>query len=1083
MSNITATLVSGQTAVVGVASSREAYEIEVSTGVAGATGVGVVGANIVGGMLNITLSNSATINAGSVVGTPVTGSITFTGNTIGQASNGSINISTDAKTWTFGANGTFAIPGGISANGSVGTTGQVLTSNGTTAYWNTPAAANTQTDRLTSNGQNVVLGSDKRLTLPGTLVLPGGIALEEDDGSLYVSASDDVILSALGTGKAFIRTANETKEWEFGTDGNITLPVDGTVLASNGARVTNIYANNKLYVGSNFTQMPVSVLVSGAGPRNEWAFTPDSVLTLPQTGKISVVGIPAANVASLKTAYEEAEVLYQDALTSWRTSSAFTPVWFKMSGRLAYDQIIAWTLPNGVPPLPVNLVPLAYTCKISYSAWQDAVTSSKLSVKSDTASWEFDSTSKLTLPQGGSIVGGNTAAIQAAYDEWQQEQTDWLYVITTGGTDTNIRPWHFAGPSPEERMDVVLAMWQAQQTVQTLDWVPISAAYYNEVRAWLSVSANSDGYRLWKKLTTGVNITSDTKTWAFTNDGAITFPDSTVQTKAFVGSYDQLTLGLPRIPRSTATNAIHAVDISNTNNNRDGIVIYDTGDSRVRMYANGTGWYTFATTADVAAVADRLTSNGHTVVLGTDGVLTAPGEVYGQYFSLRGGNSNGTIGSLGYGGNTVDLFGTEGVNITTSAPEDGPQWRFGTDGVLTTSGNGTIATSNTGSNTSMKIAVHWNDPSASPAVNHVTSVWTFQHNGITFPDSTTQRTAFTGNATNASLLGGIAADQYTTYGGSYSWTNTHVFSNTIQMSTIRGVQHDVVGDNVTGVPIYSGAGANSYVWMGADLSNTNTQAVVAFGDITGWTITAEDNPSVTATVTSMNPVGNWSVGTSGPLAYSAGRTFKFTSPDYAAAYVQAVSVNVSSNTWTFNSNGALTFPDSTLQTTAFNVANAYTFSGVHTHSANVIFNAATTISGNAAAAFGNVTINGTLTATGNISGNTAGFEIGYKDIPQNYTNTSFTIALSDRGKHIYTANGTAQTITIANNASVAFPIGTAITIVSQGAGTITVARGTGVSLYLAANNTSADRTVSTYGMATLLKVATDTWFISGAGVA
>lgn len=139
------------------------------------------------------------------------------------------------------------------------------------------------------------------------------------------------------------------------------------------------------------------------------------------------------------------------------------------------------------------------------------------------------------------------------------------------------------------------------------------------------------------------------------------------------------------------------------------------------------------------------------------------------------------------------------------------------------------------------------------------------------------------------------------------------------------------------------------------------------------------------------------------------------------------------NSWLFGNTGSLTFPDTTVQTTAY-------------------------------------------------TGNTGGYEIGYKDVPQNYTNTSFTIALSDRGKHIYTANGTSQTITIANNSSVAFPIGTAISIVNQGAGTITVARGSGVSLYLAANSTSADRSIATYGMATILKVGTNTWFINGAGV-
>lgn len=137
---------------------------------------------------------------------------------------------------------------------------------------------------------------------------------------------------------------------------------------------------------------------------------------------------------------------------------------------------------------------------------------------------------------------------------------------------------------------------------------------------------------------------------------------------------------------------------------------------------------------------------------------------------------------------------------------------------------------------------------------------------------------------------------------------------------------------------------------------------------------------------------------------------------------------------------------------------------------------------NTAISTGNVTVNGNITLTGNVTGNTAGFTIGYLDVPQNYTNTSFTVSLSDRGKHIYTANGTSQTITIANNSSVQFPIGSAISIVNQGAGTVTIARGTGVSLYLAANNTNADRTIATYGMATILKVDTDTWFINGAGV-
>jgi hypothetical protein len=39
-----------------------------------------------------------------------------------------------------------------------------------------------------------------------------------------------------------------------------------------------------------------------------------------------------------------------------------------------------------------------------------------------------------------------------------------------------------------------------------------------------------------------------------------------------------------------------------------------------------------------------------------------------------------------------------------------------------------------------------------------------------------------------------------------------------------------------------------------------------------------------------------------------------------------------------------------------------------------------------------------------------------------------------------------------------------------------------VNLYLAANSTSSNRNVAAYGMATLIKVEANTWFINGTGV-
>jgi hypothetical protein len=47
---------------------------------------------------------------------------------------------------------------------------------------------------------------------------------------------------------------------------------------------------------------------------------------------------------------------------------------------------------------------------------------------------------------------------------------------------------------------------------------------------------------------------------------------------------------------------------------------------------------------------------------------------------------------------------------------------------------------------------------------------------------------------------------------------------------------------------------------------------------------------------------------------------------------------------------------------------------------------------------------------------------------------------------------------------------------------VTISPNTGVSLYLAGNTISASRIVTTYGMASLISVAANTWFINGTGV-
>jgi hypothetical protein len=117
---------------------------------------------------------------------------------------------------------------------------------------------------------------------------------------------------------------------------------------------------------------------------------------------------------------------------------------------------------------------------------------------------------------------------------------------------------------------------------------------------------------------------------------------------------------------------------------------------------------------------------------------------------------------------------------------------------------------------------------------------------------------------------------------------------------------------------------------------------------------------------------------------------------------------------------------------------------------------------------------------GSTLGKVGGFSLGYLEMPQ-VAAGNVTLALADSGKHFYSTSSAPLTVTIPTQAALAFPIGTEVTLVNRGTANLTVDKGS-AALYLAGNTTSASRTITTYGVATLLKVETDIWMISGTGV-
>jgi hypothetical protein len=109
--------------------------------------------------------------------------------------------------------------------------------------------------------------------------------------------------------------------------------------------------------------------------------------------------------------------------------------------------------------------------------------------------------------------------------------------------------------------------------------------------------------------------------------------------------------------------------------------------------------------------------------------------------------------------------------------------------------------------------------------------------------------------------------------------------------------------------------------------------------------------------------------------------------------------------------------------------------------------------------------------------------VGFKNIPQNSQSAAYTLVLADAGKHILhpSTDANARTFTIPANASVAYPLGTAITFINMTSQVVTIAITTDT-MYLSSAGTTGSRSLAQYGSATAIKLTSTTWLISGSGL-
>ena len=120
-------------------------------------------------------------------------------------------------------------------------------------------------------------------------------------------------------------------------------------------------------------------------------------------------------------------------------------------------------------------------------------------------------------------------------------------------------------------------------------------------------------------------------------------------------------------------------------------------------------------------------------------------------------------------------------------------------------------------------------------------------------------------------------------------------------------------------------------------------------------------------------------------------------------------------------------------------------------------------------------------ATGDVL--TSGMFNGLTSFTVGTANTAdYTAVLADQYQVLEIMNkATAIAFKIPTDASVAFPVGTAITVLNIGAGTLTISAVTpGTTTVLSAGATPASPTVAQYKSAVCLKTAANTWYVVGA---
>lgn len=326
---------------------------------------------------------------------------------------------------------------------------------------------------------------------------------------------------------------------------------------------------------------------------------------------------------------------------------------------------------------------------------------------------------------------------------------------------------------------------------------------------------------------------------------------------------------------------------------------------------------------------EELRRNGSDQYLVIDPTYGEPGHIHIR----AGGTIDNSTADLFLGGelNNVRISDLGNyVQISTDFGVEGQTrtWTFNNNGGLQLPGssNGLIGESEPG-------LVIFSDSNFAVQTNANTldsKSWIFGSDGnLSLPPGFIRSTQVTGLNLASNYDVHILAD-YTD--NNHEWIFEASTAELTVPGAIKSKTNPPTGTQVANLPYILGAGLNNgYVGVSPEWN-----AIVALGDLTGYTLTAQQTGSTifTTTITQMRddlggqPAFQTADGLPG---YSADITFTLTSPDYAPQTFNNLELAAGNNTWTFGVNGVLTLPAGTGDIRYTNGVSVLTPQGEYIH--------------------------------------------------------------------------------------------------------------------------------------------------------